>query len=134
MRLHQMAAAAALIVGLMACGGGVEEADEPSATSEPTTTTEVTPTTEAPTTTTEAPSPALTAEDEAACRYLLDEVDRPGNYDPTTVFPTMAEMATDGGEVESSANDALARFQETGDVDASMAVDLMTVCVSVVGE
>lgn len=124
------------LVALVACGGGVEEADESTAASESTTTLEATTTTttEATTTTTEAPSSALTPEDEAACRYMLDEVNRPGNYDPTVVFPTMADMATDGGEVEAAANDALTGFQQSGSVEGDTAVDLMSACISVVGD
>lgn len=140
MRRHHLTMVAALLVALVAlvaCGGGVEEADDesPAATEATTTVESTTTTTEATTTTTtEASDPALTPEDEAACRYMLDEVDRPGNYDPNVVFPTMADMATDGGEVEAAANSALARFQETGDMEASAAVDLMSACISVVAD
>ena len=138
MRRQPLTVVAALLMALMAlvaCGGGVEEADESTAASESTTTLEATTTTtEATTTTTEAPSSALTPEDEAACRYMLDEVNRPGNYDPTVVFPTMADMATDGGEVEAAANDALTGFQQSGSVEGDTAVDLMSACISVVGD
>jgi hypothetical protein len=45
----------------------------------------------------------------------------------------MAEMATDGGEVEAAANEALAELEEAGSIAAAV-IPAVAACVSVLGE
>lgn len=104
------------------------ERDDRESAEETTTSAEET------TTSAEETAPALSAEDEAACRYMTEQLEQPGGYDSGTVFSTMADMARDGGAVEAAAQTALVAWQETGDVGAAAAAGVVVACMSVIGE
>jgi hypothetical protein len=113
-------------------GDGDDAASSEDTEEESTTTTEPTTTTTEPTTTTtEDGGSGLTPEDEAACRYLLEQIDAPGGYDPNVVFPTVVDLATDGGEVEAAAGRALTSYQQEGQVSSTAAAELVVACSSV---
>ncbi len=61
---------------------------------------------------------------------MRQQVEAPGGYDAQTVFSTMADMATTGGSVEAAAQQALADFQENGDLSPDAISNLLAECVN----